>query len=50
MVTKYEYMTHDEMVDNYKRLKELQRQKNKATSKKNIAQNPEFGQPCKSCA
>ena len=34
MVTKYEYMTHYEMVDNYKRLKELQRQKNKASYEK----------------
>ena len=34
MVTKYEYMNESEIIENYKRLKELQRQKNKAAYEK----------------
>jgi hypothetical protein len=34
MVTKYEYMTNDDIIDNYKRLKEQQRIKNKTAYEK----------------
>jgi len=34
MVTKYEYMTNDDIIDNYKRLKEQQRIKNKIAYEK----------------
>jgi len=34
MVSKYENMTNEDIIENYKRLKELQRQKNKASYEK----------------
>ena len=34
MVSKFEYLSDSEIVENYKRLKELQRQKNKAAYEK----------------
>ena len=34
MVSKYEDMTNEDIIENYKRLKELQRQKNKASYEK----------------